>query len=67
MNTRIRIVNMTSTEIYKTLVETTMAKIRHENTGVSDVAFEPAHLSGIFGQREILENSGVMRQVQVSS
>ena len=67
MKTRIRIVNMTSTEIYKSMIETSMDKIRHDNKGVSDVTFKPSHLGGLTGQREILENNGVMRQIWLSS
>lgn len=67
MKTSIRIVNMTSTEIYKSQIESTMDHIRHLNTGNTKVTFEPYQLGGIFGQREILANNGVMRQIKLSN
>lgn len=61
----IRLVNMTSTEVYKLQVKSIFDKIRHENTGNTDVSFIPTHLGGIDGQREIIQDKNIMRQIEV--
>jgi hypothetical protein len=62
---RLKLTNMTSTELYRVQVASTMGRIRHENTNNTAVTFQPTQLGGIFGQREILEGVAVMRQYTI--
>lgn len=65
MKTKLTIANMTSTEIFKSQIESTMDRIRHNNSG--NDTFKPTHLGGLFGQREILESKSAMRQVKIGN
>jgi hypothetical protein len=60
----IKLVNMTSTEIFKVHVESTIGRLRHLATD-SEKQFMPTQLGGVFGQKELLEQRNVMRQTTV--
>ena len=63
----VRLVNMTSTEVFKLQAQNIYAKLRHDNsTSNSTVSFMPTHLGGVMGQKEILESGSVMRQTRIS-
>lgn len=56
---------MTSTQIFKNQVDNIYGKLRHENQGDSDVSFQPTHMGGLPGQRDILTGKNVMRETTV--
>ena len=63
----IKLVNMTSTEVFKLQAANIYSKLRHENTTEdSKVTFQPTHLGGPFGQKDIIESQSVMRQTRVT-
>lgn len=59
-----KLVNMTSTEVYKTQVSSIIEKMRHENTTTDpNILFVPTHLGGALGQKEIIDGRNVMRKI----
>lgn len=66
-NQHTKLVNMTSTEVFKLQANNIYAKLRHENSNNdTDVIFQPTHLGGILGQKDIIESKSVMRQTRVT-
>lgn len=61
----VKLVNMTSTQIFKNQVENIYKKLRHENTSDGTVYFAPTHMGGVPGQREILTGKNIMRETTV--
>ena len=60
-----KLVNMTSTEIFKIQAANIFSKLRHTKGADSDVPFYPTHLGGVNGQRDIIDSKSVMRQIEV--
>lgn len=61
----VKLVNMTSTQIYKRQVDNIFGKLRHENTSDGTTYFAPTHMGGVPGQRDILTGKNVMREITV--
>lgn len=53
---------MTSTQIYKNQVNNIFNKLRVEN---DNKEFQPTHMGGLPGQRDILISRSVMRETEV--
>ncbi len=63
----VRIVNMTSTEIFKIQVNNIFDSMRHRtNTPDSDITFYPTQMGGVLGQRDIIDNKNIMRRLEVA-
>lgn len=66
-NQSIKLVNMTSTEIFKLQAANIYSRLRHlngdEDTGVQ---FMPTHLGGTFGQKDLVDSRSIMRQTRVT-
>ena len=60
-----KLVNMTSTRVFILQAENIYAKLRHENTGNADVPYYPAHIGGVFGQRDVLLGKNIVRETKV--
>ena len=60
----VKLVNMTSTQIFKNQVENIYKKLRYENASNS-VYFAPTHMGGVPGQRDILVGKNIMRETTV--
>ena len=60
-----KLVNMTSTQIFKNQAENIYNKLRLENTGNTEVSFAPTHMGGVPGQRDILVGKNIMRETTV--
>ena len=64
-----KLVNMTSTQIFKNQAENIFRKLRFENDADSDseVYFAPLHMGGAPGQRKILVSKSIMREIKVEN
>ena len=63
----IKLVNMTSTQIFKIQADNIYKKIRHENTSDGTIYFAPTHMGGVPGQREIITGKNIMRETTVTN
>lgn len=63
----VKLVNMTSTQIFKNQAENIFKKLRHEATSDGKIYFAPTHMGGVPGQREILTGKNVMRETTVTN
>lgn len=63
----VKLVNMTSTQIFKNQAENIYKKLRHEITSDGTIYFAPTHMGGVPGQREILTGKNVMRETTVTN
>lgn len=61
----IRLVNMTSTQIFKNQAENIYKKLRLEASSDGTTYFAPTHMGGVPGQRDILIGMNVMRETTV--
>lgn len=63
----IKMVNMTSTEIFKLQAANIYSRLRHLNTAKdANVQFMPTHLGGTFGQKDLIDSKSIMRQTRVT-
>lgn len=62
---KVKIVNMTSTQIYKNQLNNIYQKLRHENSSDGTIYFAPTHMGGVPGQRDILSGRNTMRETTV--
>lgn len=58
----VRLVNMTSTQIFKNQADNIYQRLRLES---DPLEFAPTHMGGVPGQREILTGKNVMRETTV--
>lgn len=65
-NQSIKIVNMTSTEVFKTQVNNIYGRLRHINGGRTSVLYMPTHMGGIIGQKDIIDSQSIMRKTKVT-
>lgn len=61
-----KLVNMTSTQIFKNQAENIYNKLRVENSSDGVIKFAPTHMGGLPGQRDILVGKNVMRETKVT-
>lgn len=64
-NKSIKLVNMTSTEIFRLQVQSIYGKIRLDNQDSDGVQYMPTHLGGVPGQRDILTGKNIMRETNI--
>lgn len=64
---RTRLVNMTSTQIFKNQAENIYKNLRHELSSDGTIYFAPTHMGGVPGQRDILTGHNIMRETTVSN
>lgn len=62
----IKLVNMTSTEVFKRQAANIFSRLRHNNTSTDNSVFFPTHMGGLPGQREIIESKSIMRETRIT-